>query len=63
MGVFWVGTLDEKPNYKGHEDAYDVSHQSAFFDYLSYFVAKFEEHPMELYLLKLTLGFQQRLAY
>ena len=27
--------------WEAHEDAYDISHQSAFFDYLPYLIAKF----------------------
>ena len=48
---------------ESHEDTYDVLRQSLFFDNLSYFVGQSFEFPMKLHALKLTIGFQLRLAH
>ena len=59
----WGGDLQNfslESFWDGHEDAYGVSCQSVFFDYL--LLAKFGENPIESYALKLTMGFQQLLA-
>ena len=49
-------------SWEGREDAYDVSRQSEFFDYLSYLIIDFQELPIEIYPRK-PLGFQQKLAH
>ena len=39
-----MGTLRKEVEslLEGHEDAYDISHQSAFFDYLSYLIGRIQ---------------------
>ena len=58
----WGGHL-KNPHWKvfktGMKGGYDVSHQSLFFSFVSYF----GELPMELYGLKLTTGCQQHLTH
>jgi hypothetical protein len=59
----WLKKLSLEGFQEGHEDAYDISHQSMFFNYLSYLLAKFKELPIELYTLQLIVGFHGLSTY
>ena len=57
-----LGTQLEKLSlegfWEGYEDAYDVSHQSVYFNYLSYFVGQILRASTKLNALKLILDFK-----
>ena len=62
----WGGDLKnshQKTLWEGHEDTYDVSCQSVFSTTYCILLAKFGENSIELYALKLIMGFQQWLAH